>query len=219
MAKPRQHKLAGCILFVLLVVGFYFSFKLLPPNFPLSKRAAILAFVFAASVGVSEIISRYRDEPIEACRNPFGLLYIFFNGILGVFALCIVCRYSDKFGFAAGQHAPIFLSALLAGFGSSAVMGTCLMVLKGADNKDVSVGPDIVIKILLQTVDQYVDRARAFDRLQIVSRSLPNLRTLAVKLKDFRTLADYLLTSLLAFQNLDEERKKQLQDIFSAYDK
>jgi hypothetical protein len=49
-------------------------------------------------------------------------------------------------------------------------------------------------------------------------RDLGNLKTLAERFKTFRLVADYLLASLFAFQNLDEERKKQLQDIFSEYD-
>src|SRR6266850_4650487 len=36
-------------------------------------RAVILAFVCGASVGVAEIVSRYRDEPLQASLSPFGL--------------------------------------------------------------------------------------------------------------------------------------------------
>ena len=146
-------------------------------------------------------------------------MYVLINGMLGVFALAIIVRYPEKFSFPAGQPVPMFLGALLAGFGSLAVMRTRLMVLKGADNKEISVGPDLVIKTLMQMVDQYVDRERAANRLDIVTKNLGNLKTLALKFQTFRKVADYLLASLLAFQNLDEERKKQLKDVFSEYDK
>jgi hypothetical protein len=202
-----------------LVVLFALSFATLPSSFlSESCRSVVWAFVFGTSVGLSEIVSRYRDEPLRAVGTPFGLIYVFVNGMLAVFALFVITRYPEKFGFTAGQPVPAFLSALLAGFGSMAVMRTRLMVLKGADNKDISIGPDLVIKTLLQMVDQYVDRDRAAKRLRIVTANLGNLKILAVKLRSFRAVADYLLASLFAFQNLDEERKKQLQDIFSEYD-
>ena len=72
--------------------------------------------------------------------------------------------------------------------------------------------------MLIQTVDQYVDRERAAKRLAVVTKNLPNLRTLANKCGSFKGVADYLLASLLAFQNLNEESKRQLQTIFSEYD-
>lgn len=204
---------------LVLAMAFTLTFATLPPRFlPESNRSIIWAFAFGASVGLSEIVSRYRDEPLRAVGSPFGLIYVAVNGMLGVFALFLITRYPEKFGFTAGQPVPAFLSALLAGFGSMAVMRTRLMVLKGADNKDISIGPDLVIKTLLQMVDQYVDRDRAANRLRIVTNNLGNLRTLAERFKTFRAVADYLLASLFAFQNLDEERKKQLQDIFTDYD-
>src|SRR5262249_3212871 len=152
---------------------------------PESNRSVIWAFVFGGSVGMSEIVSRYRDEPLRAVWAPFGLIYIVVNGMLAVFALFVITRYPEKFGFTAGQPVPAFLSALLAGFGSMAVMRTRLMVLKGSDNKDISIGPDLVIKTLLQMVDQYIDRDRAANRLHIVTVNLGNLKMLAGKFKTF----------------------------------
>jgi hypothetical protein len=213
--KPIFH--GGYWLLFLLVSIFALSFLTLPDGFPASSRSVVWAFVFGASVGMSEIVSRYRDEPLLAVGSAFGLIYLFFNGVLAVFALFIITRYPEKFGLT--RPLPAFLSASLAGFGSMAVMRTRLMVLKGADNKEISIGPDVVIKTLLQMVDQYVDRDRAAKRLRIVTANLGNLKTLAREFQSFRAVADYLLASLFAFQNLDEERKKQLQDIFSEYDK
>jgi hypothetical protein len=208
----------GYLLLWVLLLLFLLSFLTLPPAFLDNLwRGVVWAFVFGASVGLSEVVSRYRDEPLRAVWTPFGIMYVALNGMLAVFAFFLVVRYPEKFGFAAGKP-PAFLAAVIAGFGSMAVMRTRLAVLKGADNKDISIGPDLVIKTLLQMVDQYVDRDRAAKRLQIVTANLPNLRKLAVRFNTFRGVADYLLASLFAFQNLEDERKKQLQDIFSDYD-
>jgi hypothetical protein len=206
-----------CVLISILAL-FALAFKTLPAGFlPDSIRGLAWTFVFGSAVGLSEIVSRYRDEPLKAARTPYGLVYVAANGIIAVCALFIILRYPEKFGFPAGRP-PAFLSAVIAGFGSMAVMRTRLMVLKGADNKDISIGPDLVIKTLLQMVDQYIDRNRAAKRLQIVTANLENLKKLQLRFKTFRGVADYLMTSLLAFQNLDSEPKKQMQDTFSNYD-
>jgi succinate dehydrogenase hydrophobic anchor subunit len=170
--------------------------------------ALALSFFSGATVGMSEIISRYRDEPIRACRSFYGLCYIYLNALLGVFAVLLIWQYPSKFGFTIYPPDPV-LSGILGGFGASAVMITRLMVLKGAD---------IVIKYLLSMVDQYVDRDRAAYRYDLVFNSLPEFLKLGTALGSFKSVADYLLTSLLALQNLEEDRKKQLENIFIEYD-
>src|ERR1700736_4638403 len=49
----------------------------------------LLTAFFAAFLGWSEIISRYRDEPLRATWTPYGLIYLLANALvaLGGFAL------------------------------------------------------------------------------------------------------------------------------------
>lgn len=225
MVNTAQQKLTADEWFLLLSV-FFFTFFIVAviatsPEFHNGSfpSALVLSAIFGATVGVAEIISRYRDEPLKACRSFYGLGYIYINAILGICALLLIWHYPAKFGFSPGSRPETFSSALLAGFGASLVMRTRLMVLKGADNKDVSIGPDLVIKYLLNMVDQYVDRYRAAARHHIVFNSLPELIALGNILGGFKSVADYLLVSLLALQNLEDERKKQLGEIFSNYDR
>ena len=181
-------------------------------------RASLLAFVCGASVGIAEIVSRYRDEPLQATFSPFGLIYTFFNGAIAVGLLAVVLRYRTQLGLPASLDS--FWAALLAGFGSTALMRTRLAVIRGSDNKDISIGPDIVIKTLLQMVDQYIDRTRASARLELVVKHIENLTSLGDDgsgKSNFVQAADYMMASLLAFQNLDEERKKQLKEVMTAY--
>lgn len=53
----------------------------------------VLSFAFGPLVGLSEIVSRYRDEPLHATANRFGLGYLVLNGILAAAAYGVLLRY------------------------------------------------------------------------------------------------------------------------------
>lgn len=205
--------------FIILVLSCGFVGCLISAALP-PWRAALLAAACGASVGIAEIVSRYRDEPLHASLSPFGLIYILFNGALAVGMLAVLLKYRIQLNLPASLDS--FWAALVAGFGSTALMRTRLAVIRGADNKDISIGPDIVVKTLLQMVDQYIDRTRASRRLEIVVSNIEQISALgdgAATQSRFALAADYLLASLLAFQSLDEERKEQLKKVMAAYDK
>lgn len=175
-------------------------------------RPSIFAFLCGGLVGITEIASRYRDEPFQAIKSPYGMIYVTLNGAISILSLLLIFHYPDTFRAISGDK---LLAAIAAGFGSSAIMRTRLAVLKGPDNKEVSVGPDLVITVLLQTFDKRIDRLRARKRQAIVIKNLPGIR----KLGSFRTAADYLLASLLAFQNMSDTDKSQFSSIIADYDK
>lgn len=175
-------------------------------------RACLLATACGVLVGVAEIVSRYRDEPLHACFSPFGLIYAAINGWLSLAALLLIFKYPESFKSLAADG---LLAALAAGFGAAAIMRGKVAVIKGSDDKDVSIGPDFVIKILLRTVDKNVDRFRAERRQAIVVRNLPKIRQLG----SFRNASEYLMSSLLAFQNLEEDLKQQLRAAFDDYER
>jgi len=139
-------------------------------------RAGLLAFLCGTSVAVAEIVSRYRDEPLRATLSPFGLVYLMINGAIALGLLAVVLKYRTQLGLPASVDS--FWAAVLAGFGSTGLMRTRLAVIRGADNKDISIGPDIVVKTLLQMVDQYIDRARASARLKKVVENIESITSL-----------------------------------------
>jgi hypothetical protein len=196
---------------VLLLAAIFWI--LVPHELLLNRwRAGFLAFMCGLLVGVAEVVSRYRDEPLHACFSPFGLIYAVINGALSLAALMMIFKYPAAFQAISGDG---FMAALAAGFGAAAVMRSKVAVIKGADDKDISIGPDFVIRILLRTVDKNVDRFRAERRQAIVVRTLPEIR----RLGSFRMASEYLLASLLAFQNLDDDLKVQLRAAFDQYEK
>lgn len=200
--------------FFLLVLVIAILSLLLIPNIIESRlnemRALIAAFAFGGLVGLAEIASRYRDEPLKAVGSPFGLVYLFLNGYFSLLAFLIVMKFPGPFGDVPKN---MFLAALLAGFGSSVVMRSRIAVVKTPDGKEESIGPDYVLKIILRTIDLNIDRWRAVRRQAIVRTNLEGIKALG----DFQTAWRYLLASLLAFQNLDDAQKKTLSDTYNDY--
>lgn len=201
--------------FLLVVVLTILFFTLIPEHLrpasnPGRVRAILGALLFGALVGMSEIASRYRDEPLKAVISPYGLIYEVLNGYISILALFLIFHFSDKFGPVAQDN---LLAAITAGFGASVVMRTRIAVIKGADGREVSVGPDYVISIVLQMIDTNIDRWRAVRRQGILSENFERIRQLG----EFSSAWRYLLASLLAFQNLDDARKKTLSDTYNDY--
>src|SRR5438270_5286833 len=195
-----------------LIIGALYALLIPLSLFAANWRPSIFAFLCGGLVGITEIASRYRDEPFQAIRSPYGLVYVTLNGAISVLSLLLIFRYPATFRAVSGDK---LLAAIAAGFGSSAIMRTRLAVLKGPDNKEVSVGPDLVITVLLQTFDKRIDRIRARKRQAIVIRNLPGIR----KLGSFQIAADYLFNSLLAFQNMSDTDKSQFSSIIADYAK
>lgn len=198
---------------VLLLAFFVISLVLIPPGRVDGLwRAALLAFLSGALVGASEIVSRYRDEPLEALiRSPFGPIYVVVNGYLSFLAALLILRYPDKFKGIVGDQ---LLVGLAAGFGATLVMRTRLAVIRGPDGKDISIGPDAIISGMLQLIDANIDRYRAARRQRLVVRYMPQMRQFG----SFPMAAKYLLAALLAFQHLDETLKTQLNGIVKDYE-
>jgi hypothetical protein len=214
----RYRPLLGLLIFLIIV-----SFFLIPPKqwngeFLKAKpwlvetrfQAIVASFIFGALVGMTEIASRYRDEPLVAIRSPFGTIYCALNGYISVLAFFLIFRFPEFFGAVAESN---LLAALTAGFGSSVVMRARVAIIKDDEGKENSIGVDYVIRIILQLVDGSIDRWRAVDRQRLIKGKFKKIRSLG----DFATATTYLVASLQAFQNLDESRKQKLTDKIAGF--
>lgn len=175
-------------------------------------QAAFAAFAFGVMTGVTEVGSRYKDEPFKTVLSPYGLIYVILNGSISLFALLLVLHYKELFPFI-GDGSDKLKAAFVAGFGSTVIMRSKFAVVKSSDNKDIPVGPDIVVSMLLKIVDTNIDRLRSVRRQRILRDNFEMLRDLGT----FKDAFTYLFNSLLAFQNLDDTLKKQLSDTYTSY--
>jgi hypothetical protein len=167
-------------------------------------------YICGGLVGVTEIASRYRDEQLKAILSPDGLVYVLFNGAISSFALILIFQFRGTPPFSSFKST--LLAAIAAGFGATAIMRTRLAVIKGSDNKEISIGPDIVINLLLSMIDRRIDRWRAARRQLIVADHLGTLKALGT----VEQTTQYLFAALLAFQNLSEAEKQQFIDTIKA---
>jgi hypothetical protein len=169
-----------------------------------------LSFILGGLAGFSEIVSRYRDEPIRATANRFGAGYLVLNGFLSAAAFGFLIRYPKQiFSPLANDN---LMLALAAGFGAMAIMRSKLFIFRGEDGKDYPIGPSIVMETFLRMLDRKIDRLRAAKRQQRVFDQMKDIT-------DFDNVADYLVASMLSFQNLTDQEKKDLVTVIDDYRK
>jgi hypothetical protein len=121
----------------------------------------VAAFLIGAAVGLGELVSRYRDEPVRAVVTWPAGLYIAINGAASVFALYALIALGAQPGEHDAQGS--FLVVLAAGFGAMAVFRSALFTIRVGDT-DIGVGPVAFLDIILGATDRGVDRLRAEER-------------------------------------------------------
>jgi hypothetical protein len=169
---------------------------------------AFATFLFGALVGLSEILSRYRDEPILATVTSSGMSYLALNGTISLVAFAVLRKYPTQI-FPALQN-DLFLSAVAAGFGAMTIFRSKLFTFKSSDGKEYPIGPSIVLDTVLKMIDSKIDRRRATDRQLKVFNAMFGI-------DDFVSTANYIEASLLSFQNLSQDDKAQVTSVIDQY--
>jgi hypothetical protein len=158
--------------------------------------------------GVSEIVSRYRDEPMRATFNRYGISYLLLNGLASVAAYGLMIRYPTQI-FAAVSDDRL-MASIVAGFGAMALLRSKLFIFRADDGKDYPIGPSIVIETFLRMLDRKIDRLRASFRQKRVFDQMKSV-------DNFDDAANYLEASLLSFQNLGAEEKTEIAAVINQY--
>ncbi len=170
----------------------------------------VLSFAFGGLAGLSEIISRYRDEPFRATGNRYGVGYLLLNGLISAAAYGLLLRYPTQ--ILPRVAAEPLLAAFVAGFGAMAVLRSKLFIFRAEDGKDYPIGPSIVLETFLRMLDRKIDRLRASKRQQRVFLQMRDIT-------NFNAVANYLEASLLSFQNLSQEEKQAITEVIDQYRK
>jgi hypothetical protein len=196
-----------CLICLVPIYLFLIPWHYYTDHWATNAQALGLAFLCGALVGLTEIASRYRDEQVKAIMSPDGVAYILFNGAISTFALILIWHFQNNPAFTFLKDNPVG-AAIAAGFGATTIMRTRIAVIKGTDNKDVSIGPDIVVSLLLSMIDRRIDRWRSLQRHLMIEQSFNDLRALG----SVDDASEYLLASLVSFQNISEADKKAVND-------
>jgi hypothetical protein len=169
-----------------------------------------LSFLCGTFVGISEVISRYRDEPLRATANRYGVGYALINGVVSVIVYGLLVRYPTAIFPALATDS--LMTALVAGFGAMVVLRSKLFIFRTEDGKEYPIGPSIVIETLLRVFDRKIDRLRASERQRRVFEQMKDIT-------DFNAAASYLEASLLSFQNLSQDEKAEIARVIDEYRK
>ena len=199
------------LLFVLLIVvltGVVVGHS--NAHLPLSRTAgwALATVFFGMLAGLSEILSRYRDEPVLACATSAGAAYLALNGVVSLAAFMVLRMYPEK--IFPDLRNDLFLSSVVAGFGAMVIFRSKLFTFRSPDGKDYSIGPAIVLETVLRTIDSKIDRQRATERQTRVFEAVKGLT-------NFGSAADYIDASLLSFQNLSTEDRTEIANVIQQY--
>lgn len=161
------------------------------------------AALLGGVVGVSELISRYKDHPWAAIKSWPAAFYLAINSAASVAALLLMP--AGWLGLSRGMR------ILMAGVSAMAFFRTSLFVVRAGD-KDVGVGPSGFLQIFLGAADRAVDRRRAAARSDAVTMVMRDVDFA----KALRALPPYCLALM---QNVPPEDQQVLNRVVEELEK
>lgn len=150
-------------------------------------------------IGITDIISRYRDKPYSVIWTMPSLFYLFVNALASIMTLVSIRAFGWNFGLQGIQGS--WAQVLIAGFGAMVILRTSLWNVQVGD-ENVPIGLKNFLETLLGSVDRAVDRKRAQQRAEAVSKTMKDVDFE----KAYRALPSYCFGLL---QNLGVEEQEQ----------
>jgi hypothetical protein len=174
----------GALLLISTVLlCFYYSMEIALTCGVIAALAATLFFIPAqwaiivaigATTGTVELIGRYRDAPFRALRTYGALVYIAVNIIASLTGLYLLQTIGANFITETDPSKRAIYEILVAGFGSLTFLRSSIFKIRFNDT-DISVGPALVLDILLAAADRGVDRRRGADRAREVAEAMKDV--------------------------------------------
>ena len=159
----------------------------------------ICVCVLSGAVGLAEILSRYRDVPSMVLRGWPAWTYIATNAAAGVMALWIIEASGWTFGEDLEPAAQHGLQVAAAGFGALAVMRAAVIQIR-VDDRVVSVGPSLILNVLLNFTANNMSRKRAAYLDKIVNRIMAKV--------DFNKAKEQLPSYCFSLMRTPEDEQK-----------
>ena len=124
-------------------------------------------------IGITEITSRYRDEPDNALATIPSVFYLLVNAAASILALVSVRFFGWNFGIV-DETVAHWIQVLVAGFGAMALLRTSIFTVQVGEQV-VPYGPSRFLEALMSSVDRAVDRKRARERAVTVSEIMKDV--------------------------------------------
>jgi hypothetical protein len=122
---------------------------------------AIVAGTLGGGIGLTELVSRYRDKPTSVLRAVPALVYVGLNFAISLAAFWLTPVFGLHFGPEIDKVE--IMRVFVAGLGAMAFFRSSLFTVRIGE-QDVAVGPGSLLQILLDATDREVDRLRAQGR-------------------------------------------------------
>lgn len=136
---------------------------------------SIITFLLGATIGMSELVSRYRDAPMWAIVTRPGIIYILLNGAAAWGAFGLIRRLHWMASAGGGDPLnQLIVEALAAGTGAMALFRSSLFTVR-VGNTDIGIGPSAFLQILLSAADRSCDRERAAPRAASVQKIMAGI--------------------------------------------
>lgn len=162
----------------------------------------LIVLGIGAIVGATELMSRYRDAPFLPLLSLPGIVYIVLNGGAAILAYYLLGVVSNQ--FTDGTEKSVVYRILLSSLGAMAIFRSGLFTLRLGDS-DISIGPNLILQVLLTALD------RAYDRLRAAPRSNETGRIMAGV--SFELAAPALPSFCFnLMQNVTEEERSDVAD-------
>jgi hypothetical protein len=123
----------------------------------------LLVAIIGFLVGSIELAARYRDNPWGALRSTSSSVYVLVNLAASLLAFFFISDVFDwSFGFTEPEKIR-WIRVLVSGMGAMVFFRSSLFTLRIGD-RDISIGPGIILQVFLELADRGVDRNRAQNR-------------------------------------------------------
>lgn len=156
---PRAYP---AVALIVLFATIYLGLAIVIPN-EATGRLAIDYFWVAflgLAVGATELLARYSDRPWDAVTSGAGFTYMAINAGAACLALFLMIAWNIQ-----ADDPPT--RVLTAGIAAMALFRSGLFTTRIGQN-ELPVGPNLILKVLLDVLDRAYDRERAFQRADLV---------------------------------------------------
>jgi hypothetical protein len=158
---------------------------------------ACLAGSFGLLVGATELLGRYRDEPLRALVRLYGVMYMGFNAAVSVGMFVLIYTKHES---ALPTLSPLD-GALLSGFGAMALLRSKFLTFRTKSDEEIPIGLDVVVRKLLDVADRGVDRSQSHDRWKAIFDNLKIITDPSA----FEDLVAFLRTVLKGYQGVSSD--------------
>lgn len=160
------------------------------------------AGLIGATVGLTELVGRYRDQPLKVFRVASAWLYIVLNAGASVVAMYVIRTFHWNFGQVEGASIAI-TQIFAASFGAMGILRSSFYNFK-LDGQTVPIGGAVILMSLLSAADRGVDRKLMQSRSEIAERIMRGV--------SFEKARQALPTyCLMLLRNLGHEEQQKLR--------